>query len=116
VTTIFGGHDVLSPQGSGFKALTHYVQDFTMKLSLVLFKEEYARKLVFFVGPKIMGLKVDLLVSKHFKDLLGFNEISGMYGRELPSLPLMKEPTNGVMHKVCSQVTTRVMEMDLAKV
>jgi hypothetical protein len=37
-----------------------------------------------------MGLKVNLLVSKHFKDLLGFNETIGMYGRESLSLPLMK--------------------------
>jgi hypothetical protein len=47
VTTIFGGCSVLSPQGSGFKALAHYVQDFIMKLNLVPFKEEFAIKLVF---------------------------------------------------------------------
>jgi hypothetical protein len=47
VTTIFGGRSVLLSQGSGFKALAHYVQDFIMKLSLVPFKEEFARKLVF---------------------------------------------------------------------
>jgi hypothetical protein len=44
--TVFGG-TVLSPQGGGFKALTHYVQDFIMKLNLVPFNEEFARKLVF---------------------------------------------------------------------
>jgi hypothetical protein len=37
-----------------------------------------------------MHLKVNLLVNKHFKILLGFNETNGMYGRESPSLPLMK--------------------------
>jgi hypothetical protein len=88
VTTIFGGCNLLSPQGGGLKAIAHYVQDFSMKLSLVPFKKKLQENWVF-IRHKVMGFKVNLLVSKHFRDLSGFNETNGMYGRESRSLPLI---------------------------
>jgi hypothetical protein len=81
MTINFGGHSVLSSQGNGFKALAHYVQDFFTKLKSCSFQRRNCKKIGFFVGLKVMGLKVNFLVKKHFKDLLGYNETSGMYGR-----------------------------------